>query len=164
MLIELKKVFENEGTTLPLSALIDLSDVEQRGQKLFVTPVSVQGEFKNRLGVVTLSAMARFTYRAPCDRCAEIVERAYSVPIEHGLVTELNNEDNDDFLVVENMKLDVDELTRSDVLLSLPTKFLCKSDCKGLCSKCGANLNLGECSCAKEVDPRLSALLELMDD
>lgn len=163
MFIELKQVFENEGTSLPFSALIDLSDVEQRGQKLFVAPVSVTGEFINKLGVVSFEATAQFTYRAPCDRCAEPVEREYSLPIQHGLVTALNNEDNDDFLVVENMKLDVDELVRSDVLLSLPTKFLCKSDCKGLCSKCGANLNLGPCNCKKEVDPRLSALLELMD-
>ena len=163
MFIELKQVFENEGTSLPFSALIDLSDVEQRGQKLFVAPVSVTGEFINKLGVVSFEATAQFTYRAPCDRCAEPVEREYSLPIHHGLVTALNNEDNDDFLVVENMKLDVDELVRSDVLLSLPTKFLCKSDCKGLCSKCGANLNLGPCNCKKEVDPRLSALLELMD-
>lgn len=164
MFIELKNVFENEGTSLPLSALIDLSDVEQRGQKLFVTPVSVTGEFQNKLGVVSIQATAQFTYRAPCDRCAEIVERNYTVPIVHGLVTQLNDEDNDDFLVVENMRLDVDELVRSDVLLSLPTKFLCKKDCKGLCAKCGANLNLGACQCKKEVDPRLSALLELMGE
>ncbi|MBQ6381760.1 MAG: DUF177 domain-containing protein [Clostridia bacterium] len=163
MLIELKKLFENEGTSLPLCLQVDLSDVQQRGEPLFVTPVSVEGEIRNRLGIVTLQAEARFTYRAPCDRCAEPVERAFTLPVAHGLVAELNNEDNDDFLVVENMKLDVDELIRSDVLLSLPTKFLCREDCKGLCSKCGANLNLGTCECAKEVDPRLSALLELMD-
>ena len=164
MLVELKKIFENEGNVLPLEAEIDLSDVKQRGESLFKTPVSVRGEVANHLGIVTLKATARFTYCAPCDRCAEQVEREFETPVEHSLVVSLNNDDNDDFLVVENMKLDVDELIRSDVLLSLPTKYLCKEDCKGLCSHCGANLNLGACSCAKEVDPRLSALLELMDN
>ncbi len=164
MIIELKKLFENEGTALPLAAQVDLSDIEQRGEKLFVAPVSVSGEFRNKLGVVSLVATARFTYRAPCDRCAEPVEKQFSVPIEHCLVSELNNEDNDDFLVVENFKLDVDELIRTDVLLSLPNKYLCKEDCKGLCTKCGANLNLGACGCAKEVDPRLASLLDLLDD
>lgn len=163
MLIELKKVFENEGSTLALEREIDLSDVTQRGVSLFKTPVSVKGEFANKLGIVSLRANAHFTYSAPCDRCAEQTERDFDVEIRHLLVTELNNEDNDDFLVVENMKLDVDELIRSDVLLSLPTKYLCREDCKGLCSKCGANLNLGACKCPKEVDPRLSALLDLMD-
>jgi len=163
-LIELKKLFENEGTSLPLELQVDLSDVQQRGEQLFVTPVSVLGEIRNRLGIVTMQAEARFTYRAPCDRCAEPTERQFTVPMEHTLVAQLNNDDNDDFLVVENMRLDVDDLVRSDVLLSLPTKYLCKEDCKGLCTKCGANLNLGACACAKEVDPRLSALLDLMDN
>ena len=164
MLIELKKVFENEGSQLPFARQIDLSDVTQSGVSLFQTPVSVEGEFVNRLGIVTLSATARFTYTAPCDRCAEVTVRDFTLPITYTLVTELNDEDNDDFLVVENMRLDVDELIRSDVLLSLPSKYLCKEDCKGLCSKCGANLNLGACQCPKEVDPRLSALLDLMGD
>lgn len=164
MLIELKNVFENEGTSLALNALIDLSDVRQRGESLFVTPVSVTGLFENKLGVVSLNATAQFTYRAPCDKCAEIVQRQYTIDIEHILVTGLNNEDNDDFLVVENMRLDVDELIRNDVLLSLPSKFLCQEDCKGLCAKCGANLNLETCTCAKEVDPRLASLLDLMDN
>ena len=162
MLIELKKIFENEGSVLALSREVDLSDLTQRGVSLFRTPVSVQGEFSNRLGIVTLSAKAHFTYCAPCDRCAEETETVFDIPIEHCLVTALNDDENDDFLVVENMKLDVDELIRSDVLLSLPTKYLCSEDCKGLCSKCGANLNLGACSCPKEVDPRLAALLDLM--
>ena len=164
MLIELKNVFENEGNTLPLVCSIDLSDVRQRGESLFLAPVSVKGEFANKLGVVTFNARAQFTYRAPCDRCAEVTERVFDIPVSHTLVCELNDEDNDDFLVVENMKLDVDELLRTDVLLSLPTKYLCRDDCKGLCSKCGANLNEGKCSCAKEVDPRLSALLDLMGE
>ena len=164
MIIELKNVFENEGNRLPIACQIDLSDVTLRGASLFPAPVSVEGEVFNKLGVVTFRAKADFTYRAPCDRCAEVSEKDFSVTFEHILVTELNDEDNDDFLVVENMKLDVDELLRTDVLLSLPTKYLCKEDCKGLCSKCGANLNLGACKCPKEVDPRLSALLDLMDE
>lgn len=164
MLIELKNLFENEGTLIPLECNVDFSDIVEHGEHPFKTPVKVSGEFKNRIGMVSLEATARFTYCAECDLCAEFVEREFSFPIEHKLVTELNDENNDDFLVVENMKLDVDELIRCDVLLSMPSKYLCRDDCKGLCSKCGANLNLGECSCKKEVDPRLSALLGLMDD
>lgn len=45
----------------------------------------------------------------------------------------------------------------------MPTKMLCKPDCKGLCCKCGKNLNDGPCDCQKDVDPRLEALLQLLD-
>ncbi|MBR2724398.1 MAG: DUF177 domain-containing protein, partial [Ruminococcus sp.] len=43
-------------------------------------------------------------------------------------------------------------------------KFLCKDDCKGLCFKCGADLNTSACSCdTRVIDPRLEALRQLLD-
>ena len=47
-------------------------------------------------------------------------------------------------------------------MLELPTKVLCKEDCKGLCPKCGKDLNLGSCDCkTKDIDPRWQALSDL---
>lgn len=55
--------------------------------------------------------------------------------------------------------LDVTELLRDVLLARQPMKNLCKADCKGLCPKCGANLNDGECGCDRfDADPRLAAL------
>ena len=63
------------------------------------------------------------------------------------------------------MKLDLDELVYSEVVVSVPMKHLCKEDCKGICEKCGKNLNEGECGGPKrEIDPRLSALADLLKD
>ena len=63
------------------------------------------------------------------------------------------------------MKLDLNELVYSEVIVSLPMKHLCKDDCKGICVKCGKNLNEGRCDCPeKEIDPRLSALAELLNN
>jgi uncharacterized protein len=45
--------------------------------------------------------------------------------------------------------LDIDNDIREEVLLNFPMKVLCKPDCKGICPKCGANLNKQECSCEK---------------
>lgn len=58
--------------------------------------------------------------------------------------------------------LDVTELLRDVLLANQPMKNLCKADCKGLCPKCGANLNDGDCGCDKFiVDPRFAALESL---
>lgn len=84
--------------------------------------------------------------------------------MNHILVTEVNDEDNDDYIIIEDMKLDIAELTLEDIYLALPSKFLCSDDCKGVCPSCGVNLNTGSCSCKKEVDPRLEALLDLLND
>jgi len=58
--------------------------------------------------------------------------------------------------------IDITELLRDVALASQPMKNLCKTDCKGLCPVCGANLNEGDCGCDRFiVDPRLAALTEL---
>lgn len=55
--------------------------------------------------------------------------------------------------------LDLEELILSDILLELPTKLLCKEDCKGLCPHCGCNLNHQSCDCNKAYhDPRWDVL------
>ena len=74
-----------------------------------------------------------------------------------------DEEDFEDYIVIEGDELDLDELIYSDIILLTPTKFLCKEDCKGLCPTCGKNLNEGDCACAKQqTDPRLEALRQLL--
>ena len=55
--------------------------------------------------------------------------------------------------------LDIMPQVEESIFSLLPTKVLCREDCKGLCPHCGKDLNDGECSCENEdIDPRLSAL------
>ena len=99
-----------------------------------------------------------------CDRCASSIDRVFTVPVSHTLVTSLNDEENDELILVEDMHFELDPLVREDIFLTLPSKILCKEDCKGVCQFCGANLNEGQCSCKKPVDPRLEALKQLLDN
>ena len=71
----------------------------------------------------------------------------------------------DDVYIVDQryFELGVEDFVREDIFLALPTKFLCREDCKGLCPQCGKNLNDGSCSCKKPVDPRLAVLQQLLD-
>lgn len=74
--------------------------------------------------------------------------------MEHILVASLNNEETDDFVLIDNYQLSLDELARADILLELPSKFLCREDCRGLCPMCGKNLNEGLCGCHSDrTDP-----------
>ena len=164
MLISVKNVFNNEGECLPVKTDVDFSHIAGGEESFFQTPVRAEGMIRNRAGIVEFDYAVTFTYLAQCDRCAEPTRRDYSMQFSHILVTQLNNEDIGDFLVVENMQLDVDELIYDDVLLNMPEKYLCKEDCQGLCSQCGANLNKGKCTCKKPVDPRLEGLLSLLDN
>jgi len=51
---------------------------------------------------------------------------------------------------IEDDKIDLDEIVRAQVYLSLPMKCLCSENCRGLCPVCGINLNKEQCECRKE--------------
>lgn len=68
------------------------------------------------------------------------------------------------YAVSEDGWLDLAPLLREEIWVALPMKPLCRSDCRGLCPHCGANLNLGSCQCVDEqINPRLALLKTLME-
>ena len=57
------------------------------------------------------------------------------------------------------------DVLREQLLLALPLKVICQSDCRGLCPNCGANLNHEECHCETHAtDPRMAPLARLKQD
>jgi uncharacterized protein len=71
-------------------------------------------------------------------------------------------DDELDVTYLEEGRINTDHLLRENILLSLPVQPLCHEDCRGLCSRCGANRNQGACTCSEtRVDPRLQALRKL---
>lgn len=164
MVFELESVFNTEGLRVPFDYELSLAHVEVSGDRPIKNPVRVSGAVENRAGVVTLNGVAEFSYVSLCDRCAELTERRFVVELSHTLVQKLDNGENDEFTVIPNMRLQLDELAEEDVNLALPTKFLCKEDCKGLCHICGKNLNNGQCECKAPIDPRWEVLSQLLDN
>ncbi|MBI2957165.1 MAG: DUF177 domain-containing protein [Acidobacteria bacterium] len=56
------------------------------------------------------------------------------------------------------------DVLAEQVNLSVPMKVLCNPDCRGLCPRCGANLNRERCRCGpRAVDPRLAPLAKLAE-
>ncbi|MBQ3519104.1 MAG: DUF177 domain-containing protein [Clostridia bacterium] len=159
MFAELESIFNNDGSVLPIDYSYTVED------DAIATPIHVVGEIFNKTGIVSLKAKAKFDYATQCALCCKPLVRHATVPIHHILLTEMQDEDFDDLYVqVENMRLFVDELVTEDIWLAIPSRFLCKEDCKGLCSQCGADLNEAECGCKKEIDPRLAALQQLLGE
>ena len=122
---------------------------EDFSEEEFIGDVKIFGEVEDvgRCYVVRGRIECRKSFT--CDRClAQATENQV-----HELEEEFDKSEAVDDL------LDVTELLRDTLLAGQPMKNLCKADCKGLCPKCGANLNDGECGCDKFiVDPRLAAL------
>ncbi len=150
MLLKLKQLFDRDGDKKDLYLDIPLEELGiYSGFGTFVTPISLRGKIENRAGVVTMQYNSLFTIRHLCDRCLNEFDREYSMDFEHILIRTVCY-DEDEYVQCPDDTLDVNELAISDLLLSLPSKILCKEDCKGLCPVCGKNLNTGDCGCKKD--------------
>ena len=165
MTVDLRDVFSEIGKKIAVDFSLPFSDFLYNGVQAVTTPIKVAGSIYNRAGVICFDYNADFNFAAPCDRCADSVSSHFSQDYSHTIVTELLNEDNDDFdyIICPSMMLEVDGIVRDDILLDMPTKYLCSEDRKGLCVGCGKNLNVEDCTCEKEIDPRLAKLKDLLD-
>ena len=147
MILDLEPIFNTEGFGQDFNFTLDLSEETLEGVRAFQTPVEVAGRVENQTGIVELHAAAVCTLSLCCDRCAKPITPVFHIPIDHTLVTSLNDETNDALYLVEDLRFELDPLVRKDLFLSLPAKFLCRPDCKGLCPVCGKNRNETECGC-----------------
>jgi uncharacterized protein len=82
--------------------------------------------------------------------------------IEEKFTTNDKANKDDDLIFINSDTLDITEIIENNIILTLPIKRLCKEDCKGLCHKCGTNLNFSTCHCNDDdIDPRLAKLKDL---
>ena len=165
MKLGLSKIIETPGASVPFSTSVDLSDLCYGVSYPVSEPVEAEGQVRNTAGVLVMTGSIRTTIHGICDRCATEFDQDIDFPIDVVLVTELANEENEDEWVfpLEGDSADLDDIVRTVFVLNLDSKLLCKEDCKGLCHRCGKNLNEGPCSCQKELDPRFAALKQLLE-
>lgn len=165
MLLGLSKIIDCPGASVSFSTSVDLSDL-QYGQTNPVTePVLAEGTVRNTAGVLVMTGKLHTTIHGVCDRCATDFDSYVEFPIDVVLVTELANEENEDDWVfpLEGDSADLEDIVRTVFVLNLDSQLLCKPDCKGLCCRCGKNLNVESCTCQKELDPRFAALKQLLE-
>ena len=164
MLLGLSKIIDCPGASLPFSVSVDLRDLCYGVSYPVTEPVVASGTVRNTAGVLMMEGELSTTIHGLCDRCATPFDREITFPINVVLVTELASEENEDEWVfpLEGDSADLDDIVRTVFVLNLDSKLLCKDDCKGLCCRCGKNLNDGPCNCQKELDPRFAALKQLL--
>ena len=165
MLLGLSKIIDCPGASIPFSTSVDLSDLCFGVSYPVSEPVKAEGMVRNTAGVLVMTGEITTCIHGTCDRCADHFDREINLPINVVLVTEMANEENEDEWVfpLEGDSADLDDIVRTVFVLNLDSKLLCKEDCKGMCHRCGKNLNDGPCNCQKELDPRFAALKQLLE-
>lgn len=165
MRLGLAQIMDRPGAVVPFSCSVDLSDLQYGASHPVTEPVEASGTVRNTAGVLVMSGSIKTCLHGVCDRCATKFSREVEYPIQAVLVEELANEENEDEWVfpLEGESADLQDIVRTVFVLNMESKLLCKPDCKGLCCRCGKNLNDGPCSCQKEPDPRFAALRQLLN-
>jgi uncharacterized protein len=114
---------------------------------------------------VTVTGNVSLSIESPCSRCVEAVKIELNPLISLVLSPRDKVKDEEDDLEHETYQddeIDLSGYLREQVAISLPVKVVCSEDCKGLCTSCGTNLNIENCTCESErIDPRFAVLKDL---
>ena len=164
MLLNLSKIINVEGERLDFDFAMDLSDMEVNSQKPAQQSVSVSGTVANIAGVLNLRMQIDTVLTCICDRCLKVFQLPKEVFVDSVIAEEIFDQDDDNIILMQNDCVDLYEVAETAFILSLDSKTLCRDDCKGLCPTCGADLNLGDCGCEDQGDPRLAIFKQLLKD
>ena len=135
----------------------------------FPSPMKVVGDITNTAGYMRMNLTLSVDYTAECARCLAPVSGQFTLDLEKTVaprnLLDTQDEDKlDDYAIIEDGFLDMDATLIEQLEMEFPIRFLCKDDCRGLCQRCGKNLNEGACNCKNdEIDPRLAPLKKILE-
>lgn len=168
MLINLSELFPVEGKSKTYDLELEMTQfhapdgvygiVEKHPVNLVITN---QGD-----KVLTVKGEADVCLEMPCSRCLQPVKVPFHLEIDQKVDMKQTDEDRaadlDEQFYINGYNLDVDQLVGNELTLNLPMKVLCSEDCKGICNRCGTNLNHETCDCdTRSLDPRMAVIQDI---
>ena len=162
MLIDLREIIGVPGAKTSFQFKPDLSEAIDGSIIRFKEPMDAVGKVVNRAGALSFTADLDLVCVCVCARCL----KEFELPIHQHISVNLIEGDEDmevsDGYFIRNDSVDANEIICTEFILNMEQRLLCSEDCPGLCERCGAVLNDGQCSCKKPIDPRLAALESLL--
>jgi uncharacterized protein len=144
---------------LPVKGVADLL-IEHRSSSSHVNDIRLRAHFSSKFEI--LCARCVDPVAVPVEGDFDLIFRPESADAESG--ERSITADETEIGYYQESGLLLEDVVREQVLLSLPGRTLCKADCKGLCPRCGQNLNQAKCSCDEApADARWNALAGLAD-
>ena len=127
--------------------------------------IKVEGQLTNNGRVLTIKGVIHATAHYQCSYCLENFTTDMEIPFSDNFQENSTGEidDEEDVAYYNGDEIDIADLVRESIILAEPLKIVCSKGCRGLCSHCGVNLNVKECSCNdNQIDPRLAVLSKLL--
>jgi uncharacterized protein len=169
MRVELENLEGGKGEFAHVYQPDELNPIDER--VLLTAPAAVSGRVRVASNEVFINGHIDARAQVECDRCLQPIELPVNTDFaldyisgtdyESSAAAELTEADMS-LSVFDSPAIDVDEIVKEQILLTVPTRALCREDCKGICPECGIDRNTGECSCVTDnIDPRWAALKNL---
>ncbi|HHW89598.1 MAG TPA: DUF177 domain-containing protein [Clostridiales bacterium] len=110
-------------------------------------PASVKGKLTPKNDGYRAEGTIIYSFEYNCDLCAKTSKFSKTVNFDEDFTKQKNQQDAYGF---EGDIIDITQLVIDTIVLSLPSRLICESDCKGLCPVCGTDKNNKECGCKIE--------------
>lgn len=171
MQINLSELIQSEGKEISVEASYEPDWYKTKvGTYKIVKKEPFQMKFTN-LGQKKILLETEFclTLQMRCDRCLEPVLQEIPISFSRELDMDKTEQQRiealDEMNFISGNNLDVERFVYGEVLMNLPMKVLCREDCKGICNKCGRNLNHATCNCDNtELDPRMAKIRDIFQN
>ena len=142
MVIDLQEILNADGEVLKFSRMVTMPNISYMGQELrFANEIEVVGQAKNTSGVIEIYATIKGAVIMNCARCTKDTVYKFSVPYSDSFEISHYNDAS------EPAEINLEDIITETVLCDIPMRILCSESCKGLCPKCGADLNETDCGC-----------------
>ena len=161
MTLDLRPLLRGETNCIS----IDYTLVPEKIPGVEFGDATVKGSVTDTGGYIRLELSAEVEYSSECARCLSPISGRFKIDFERTvsdektLSREAIEENDGEYALMSDGRLNVDDELLEELMLMFPMKLLCSEDCEGLCPKCGKPKRDGGCSCStKEIDPRLAVL------
>lgn len=128
-------------------------------------PTRVVGRLEFAGNKIVFRGRIETTWQFQCSRCAADTSAAVTASFAHVFASRddhTRDEVSDDGMTwFEGHGFDAEPVIGEELMLALPDYPMCSDDCKGLCERCGADLNGGPCGCEPAEDPRWAKLKQI---
>lgn len=174
MNLDLSNLFDRIETVYPFDGEIEDHDLNELVQDYIINePIKFSGQIIKTLDGFYMDMNIEYSCESKCARCLKAVKSTVKTSLsgkledyEESYSEEVNEDEEmgldqlkDQPIYYKNGSLALDEYVLMEVTSSLPMRTICSDDCKGLCVKCGIDLNEETCDCDTDfIDPRLEKL------
>ena len=153
MKIDVSSIKHQLGGVLNVQESVKFADVKMKSRNIRLSePIRLDLVINNSGSEYLITGTMFVDSILDCSRCLEPFHYPFKIDFYEEIAkTGLEN---------DNL-IDITDSIYEHLFLEIPIKTICDDNCRGLCSKCGQNLNIKDCGCDREViDPRLVKLEE----